>query len=316
MAKRGIYFILLVLGLGVSVCGSSQAVVIEESLMVTDVTPVQFCVVWATSEPASGSLDVFLDPEATIPYTEAVVISESAEHPPAEDIGVMKVRVVGLKPDTEFFFQTKSIAKDDNAVCLSLLKRVRTEKLSIIVRNDVLAQKVGIGENKPALGMLVVASVDKASHPVSGWVGHGVPDQWGAIDTNNFYDRETHVNLELKGGEVINLMLFGGSLGSVETQDTLPEETNGIQPLKVEANLLDSGSGPTIAPPQDSTGGGAAGGGGGGGCFIATAAFGSPVDPHIDITKDLQGWIPGSARAWKGVHRILLSLFTKVCGIH
>jgi hypothetical protein len=267
MAKRGIRFILLALVLGMAGYASSHAAVIEESLMVTDVTPVQFCVVWATSEPAFGWLNVFLDPEATTPYTGAVVTSESAEHPPAEDIGVMKVKVVGLKPDTEYFFQTETIAKADNTVHLSPLKRVRTEKVSIIVRNDVLAHKVGIGENKPALGMLVIASVDKASHPVSGWVGDGVPDQWGAIDTNNFYDRETHVNLELEGGEVINLMLFGGSLGSVDTQGTVPEETGGIRPLEV--------AGPTISPPQDSTGGGGADGGGGS-CFIATAAFGSP----------------------------------------
>jgi len=290
MVKR-ICFILLALGLGMSVCGSSHAVVIEDTLMVTDVTPVQFCVIWATSEPAFGWLNVFLDPEATTPYTEAVVISESAEHPPAEDIGVMKVKVVGLKPDTEYFFQTETIAKAENTIYLSPIKRVRTEKASIIVRNDVLVHKVGIGENKPALGMLVIASVDKASYPVSGWVGHGVPDQWGAIDTNNFYDRETHVNLELEGGEVINLMLFGGSLGSVETQETVPEETGGIQSLEIAANLPDSGSGPTISPPQDSmpdsgsgptisppqdsTGGGGADGGGAS-CFIATAAFGSP----------------------------------------
>jgi len=250
MVKR-ICFILLALGLGMSVCGSSHAVVIEDTLMVTDVTPVQFCAVWATSEPAFGWLNVFLDPEATTPYTEAVVISESAEHPPAEDIGVMKVKMVGLKPDTEYFFQTETIAKDDNAVYLSPLERVRTEKASIIVRNDVFVPKVGIGENKSALGLLVIASVDKASYPVSGWVGDGVPDGWAAIDTNNFYDMETHVNLELEGGEVVNLMLFGGSLGSVETQETVPEEKGGIQPLEVAVNLPGSGSVPAISAPQD-----------------------------------------------------------------
>lgn len=279
MAKRGIYFILLALGLGMSVYGS-HAAVIEESLMVTDVTPAQFCAVWATSEPAFGTLNVFLDPQATTPCTEAVVISESAEHPPAEDIGVMKVKAAGLKPDTEYFFQTETIAKADNTIYLSPLKGVRTEKASIIVRNDVLVQKVGIGEDKPALGMLVIASVDKASHPVSGWVGHGVPDRWGAIDANNFYDREMHVNLELEGGEIINFILFGGSLGSVETQETVPEETGGMQSLEIAANLPDSGSGPTIPPRQDSTDGGGAhaGGGSGGSCFMATAAFDSHVD--------------------------------------
>jgi hypothetical protein len=228
----------------------------EDSLIVADVTPVQFCVIWGTSEPASGSLSVFLDPEGTIPYTEALVISESAGHPPAEDIGVMKVRVIGLKPDMEFFFQTKTIAKDDDSISLSPLRGVRTERSSAIVRNDVLAQRVSIGENKTAAGMIVLASVDQASYPVSAWVGHGVPIEWAAIDTNNFYHRETRVNLELEGGEIINLKLFGGSMGSVDTEDIVPQEKGGIQPINVTSNLPDSSSDPIPPPQEDTVGGG------------------------------------------------------------
>ena len=110
----------------------------------------------ATSEPASASLYLYVDPEGTTPYTEAVVVSESAAHPPAEDNGVMKVKVMGLRPDTEYFFQAETIAKADNTVYLSPTTSVRTEIASVIVRNDILAQNVGIGENEPepAAGML------------------------------------------------------------------------------------------------------------------------------------------------------------------
>ena len=59
MTKKNIYYILLALGLSFSVCFGSQAIVVEDSLMVTDVTPVQFCVVWTTSEPATGWVSLF-----------------------------------------------------------------------------------------------------------------------------------------------------------------------------------------------------------------------------------------------------------------
>jgi hypothetical protein len=276
MAKRGINLIVLALGLMMSMYGISHAVVIEDSLVVTDVTPVQFCVVWATSGPASGSLEVFLDADGTTPYADAVVVSDSATHPPAEDIGVMKVKVIGLKPDSRYFFQTKSINKNDHTVYLfptgPPFIEVGTEKSSIIVSNDVLAQKIYIGDAKIAPGVLLVASVDKASYPVTGWVGHGVPEQWAAIDMNNFYDKVTRVNLELVGNEVLILLLFGGSLGSVKTQDIVPPETGGMQPLKVASNLPGTGSTPSSAKSS---------GGGGGGCFIATAVFGSEMEQHV-----------------------------------
>ena len=83
------------------------------------------------------------------------------------------------------------------------------------------------------------------------------------IDTNNFYDRNAHVNLELLGGEPITFTFFCGSMGSVETNDTVPTESGGIQPVQVAANLPGSG-GSSSSSSSDS------GGGGGGACFISS----------------------------------------------
>jgi len=264
--KRSIFGILLVLVLGMAVCGTGYGAVIENSLVVTDVTPVKFSVVWGTQEPATAWVSVFLDLEGIKPCTEAVVKSESSDHPPAEEIGVLKVSVTGLKPDTEYFFRTYTTVTKNNAVYDSPMIRVRTEKVSVIVRNDVLVQKVQIGEAKLAPGMLVIASVESASYPITGWVGDGVPEEWAAIDTNNFYGRDTHVNLELSGGEGIKLKVFGGSVGSVETEETIPQESGGMQQLSRAVSLAGSGSASGTTAKVES-----GGGGGGGGCFIAAA---------------------------------------------
>ena len=95
-----------------------------------------------------------------------------------------------------------------------------------------------------------------------------MPDGWAAIDTNNFYDKNTHKNLDLVGGEPITFTFFGGSMGSVTTNDIVPAETNGMQPVKVAANLAGDGSGGgggSSAPTASSSGGGA----GGSACFIS-----------------------------------------------
>ena len=266
MLRRGVLVLLVIFGLGVAVCGGVHAQVIEDSLVVTDVTPKQFCVVWATSGPASGWVHVFSDPEGTIPALEAVVKFESAEHPPAEEIGVMKVRVVGLNANRAYFFQTVTTVKKDNAVYMSPIHSVRTEKASIIVRNDVLVQKVTIGESDPAPGMLVIASVENASYPVSGWVGDGVASHYASINTNNFYNKKTRTNLELRGGELVSLKVIAGSFGFAETEEVIPEETGGMQKLSRAVSMADTGSQASVSVEQE---GGGTMVSAGGGCFIS-----------------------------------------------
>jgi hypothetical protein len=233
---------------------------------VTDVTPVQFSVVWGTSEPATGSVNVFADADGTIRVTDAVVHFDSGDHPPAEDIGVMKVRVNNLKPNTQYFFQISATSKNSGSVFsypdTPPYLEVTTELGSVIVRNDVLAQQISIEDGTSTQGTLVIAGIDQASYPVTGWASDGVPDGWAAIDTNNFYDKDNHVNLELVGGEAITFIYFGGLMGSVETNDEVPTESGGIQQTAVTLKISGSGSGGGSSSSSS--------GGGGGACFIGT----------------------------------------------
>jgi hypothetical protein len=276
MVKRLKYLPLLVLGVCLLVPDISGAGIVDvNSVRVTDVTPVQFAVVWGTSEPATGSVNVFADADGAVPVMDAVVTFESSAHLPAEDLGVMKVRVTNLQPNTQYFFQVSVTSKNSGSVFAypdsPPYLGVITEQGTIIVRNDVLAQQISIGNGKSTQGTLAIAEIDLASYPVTGWAGDGVPDGWVVIDTNNFYDKDTHVNLELLGGEPITFTYFCGSMGSVVTSDSVPAESGGIQPVKVAANLPDSGSG------GDSSSSTSSAGSGGGACFIDTARSQEPV---------------------------------------
>jgi hypothetical protein len=261
-------------------CLSEASIIDANSVWVTDVTPVQFSVVWGTSEPATGSVNVFADADGTVPVADAVVYFESADHPPAEVIGVMKVRVTNLQPNTQYFFQIRATAKNSGDVDLypdiPPYLKVTTEIGSVIVRNDVLAQEIITDQGQSTQGTIGIAEVAQASYPVTGWAGDGVPDGWVAFDTNNFYDEDSHVNLELLGGESITLTYFCGFLGKVETSDTVPAESGGIQQVSVKASLPSSGGG---SLSSTSSSGGA--GGGGGSCFIGTAAFGVKMGYHV-----------------------------------
>jgi hypothetical protein len=166
------YLILFVLGVAIFIPSLSGADIIDTgSVWVTDVTPVQFSVVWGTSEPATGSVSVFADADGNVPVADAVVHFESADHPPAEDIGVMKVRVTNLQPNTQYFFQISSTAKNNGAVSLypdaPPYLEVTTELGSVIVRNDVLVQQISIEGGKSTQGTLVIAEIDLASYPVT-----------------------------------------------------------------------------------------------------------------------------------------------------
>ena len=180
MAKLQRYLAILLLGMGLLAPGLGEADIIDvNSVWVTDVTPVQISVVGGTSKTATGTVNVFSDADGTVPVVDAVVYFESADHPPAEDMGVMKVRVTNLQPNTQYFFQISATAKNSGAVSLypdaPPYLEVTTELGSVIIRNDVLGQQVSIGQGQSTHGTIAIAEVDQATYPVTGWAGWGNP---------------------------------------------------------------------------------------------------------------------------------------------
>jgi hypothetical protein len=202
-----------------------------DHLMVTDVTPDGFSVIWQTSEPSTCTLAVYDDTGALL--TNLAMVSESALNPPAEDIGVMKVRVSGLQADTFYRIQALTISKADGLALFTpsypQLMDVVTETATSVVDNDPIEQMIYDEGGNPADGALLVASVTGGDYPVTAWVGQGITSPWARVDLNRIYSEIMHENLQLLGGEELTLWSYGGQLGNYVNIDKVALPTGGAQ---------------------------------------------------------------------------------------
>jgi hypothetical protein len=232
--RRVIFIFLFVLCVGIYPgwgCAASK-------LWVTDVTPGAFSLVWVANGPASCSAKVYADAAGTEPITGLSITSDSANHAPAEQNGVMKVNISGLAPGTTYYFQTVTVGPGGTLLepDSGPLPSVRSEVSSSVVKNDVLAHKILKSDRStPAQGALLVAEVEGGSYPITGWVGSGAPLPWVLVDLNNIYSKTAHRNLELSGGEAITLESVGGLMGFRRLVGTVPEE---IQSEAVSIRVL------------------------------------------------------------------------------
>jgi hypothetical protein len=237
-------------------------------ITVTDVTPDGFAVIWQTTEPSTGSLAVYDESGALLGGLD--IVSESALHSPAEDIGVMKVRVSGLDANTTYRFQTVTTAKATGLILFSpsypQVLEVTTEDATTAVTNDRVKQELYDRNGVAAGGALLVASATGAEYPVTAWVGEGVTSPWARVDLNQLYSETTHQSLPLMGGEELTLWSFGGRLGNYLNfqrvpvpagvdQVALPEvaalstELGHHLDLKIDLNLV----GMPVCPPTPFT---------------------------------------------------------------
>ena len=227
--KSGITFIaaLLMALAGVRLSLAGQPVV--SHLIVTDVNPLAFSVAWVASEASTCTVRLFDEQHRELADVKAV--SESRQHPPAEDLGVMKVRVQGLRPDTNYLVQTVTTSKKDGKITVYPEKpiSVRTEKNAVPVSNSVFAQKIYHKNQMKGDGSLLIASVDGESYPVSGWVGGqpNPPSPWALVDLNNLYSAKSHQNLEVRGGESITVEVLAGIRGYARFTGKVPQASQG-----------------------------------------------------------------------------------------
>jgi hypothetical protein len=230
-------------------------------VMVTDVTPLSYSVIWESSEASTSNLNVFLDEDGAIPATDITTISQPVQNgdmgiaTAAEDNGVMKVRVSGLEPDTTYYFQTVTTSKSSADVTYypesASMMRVTTAKeivrtevnadLEVPFTNDLIVQECMLPDGvTPALGALVVANVEGGYSPVSNFVGDGVVSPQCYVDLNNLFDASASENKPLYGGEWLVLSRVMGTSGYEMDPYEIPinEQLAEIKPPQVTQRCL------------------------------------------------------------------------------
>ena len=206
-----------------SLCICLTMITPAHTMVFADVSPISFSVIWTASEPSTGSLLVF--DEQLQEVTGAHIEFVSTYHPPAEDLGVMKVTVSSLEPDSTYYVQTVTTSKSDGKVTIFPDDpiSVHTQKSARVINNVSIAQDVYFEDGIYAVGSIVTMFVAGSNYPISGWVGDSISPPYASVDTNNCYDATTLMNMDLLGGEIVIIEVFGGTEGYGREVDIVPE---------------------------------------------------------------------------------------------
>jgi hypothetical protein len=216
--------------------GSAFAVPETVSVRVTDVTTSSFAVVWMTDVTATPDVEVYSDSSMTNRLTDTATITPMPDVPPevlaaARGKGIMKVRVIGLTPNTNYYVRTVTVdPADPTSIVYSGLQEVATAATVATyhpavdgtlqgVANDLIAMKVYIRpsdkETAPGLGDLLLLETPVSPYPVTAFVGVGTVAPEGVIDLNNLFGTDM-TSLTLLGGEKALLSIYrGGTLSTL-----------------------------------------------------------------------------------------------------
>jgi len=223
------------------------------NVTVVDVTPYSFSVIWTSSEPSTSDLYVYQDAAGTMPVTGIAIQSQPVESGDdtiaraAEDIGIMKVRVIGLAPDTIYYFQTVTISKSDppyQTLFPVSAPMIEVRTASMIVRTQIYDTVEVVFSNDIIVfdcdepGALLVADVEGGDHLVSSFAGDGLSTTLAYIDLNNMFSGG--MNMPLDGGEPLTLTKYKGN--------QVVESENFYIPLNQQLVQMKS---PLNAPPCD-----------------------------------------------------------------
>jgi hypothetical protein len=221
-------------------------------MIIADVTPSSFAVIWTASEPSTCTIKVFADQNGSFEITQDVAVQsmpvssgDSTIIQQAESNGVMKVRVSQLEAGATYYFQTVTTSKSTADVTLfpdmanlsmvtlaDRASRGRFLNASLVpFANDLLQVDCYLPDNiTPATGTLLLAYVYGSKYPLSSFVGDGSPTGMACIDLNNSYSENTMTSLYIPGGQSVQLLHYMGTLGQMVDHGGIPCSQQMVEP--------------------------------------------------------------------------------------
>jgi len=213
------------LGLGLALSGAAQAQPVVTGLTPSDVTPKAFSLVWVSDEPVTAaSVRVFAEPAGTTDLT-ATLTQElvSADHPPALDLGLVKVDVRGAAASTCFYVQAETQSASGSTFTPSaapfpeVCTQGRTRRDDVFmqpVTNDLLRHDLATPDDTaPATGALVLLEVPGVgSPPISAFVGEGFAAGEAVLNLNEVFASATQETTPLAAGTPVRLHELRGAL--------------------------------------------------------------------------------------------------------
>lgn len=196
-----------------------------DGVQAADVTTRSFSVVWVDDEPIqSATVQIFADAAGTMDISSGLgQLTTSAAVAGAHDLGVAKVDVSGLLPDTCYYYRTETttasgievapIAGPYPEVCTAqTVSKILPAEQPIsndLIRHDV-AHPDGISSSGGVLVLL--AAPDVGAYPVSAFVGDSAAQPRAVLDLNNLFASGTGDLLSVGFGEILQITEYRGLL--------------------------------------------------------------------------------------------------------
>jgi len=191
-------------------------------ITVTDLTTRSFAVVWESSEPANGSLQLFRE-DCSTPIPNPVMSAEQSSR-----TGIIRVSVAELDANSSYCFKTESTSLSSSELTVYPPQPLTVKTQAAVVRsmvsdtgaiiplaNDILRvptpHSPGLPKNFD--GILVTARQESTRQglPLSLLL---TADETGHyFDMNNLFDPVTAASLNLTGGERLRITERHGLLG-------------------------------------------------------------------------------------------------------
>ena len=202
------------------VCWAQSTSAAVSDVGFSDVTTRAFAVVWLSDEPvSSATVRVFEDAAGASEITDALSVTVTST---GFLLGIVKVNVSGVAAETCLYVQTETTASSSTVdppsppfpeICTQATTTKANALGELIVSDLIRHELLSPDGATPAAGALMLLSVPGlGAYPLSAFAGDGIELPDAFVDLNNLFGVATSSNVEVVGGDVLEIAELRGLL--------------------------------------------------------------------------------------------------------